>query len=206
MLRSLLITSLWLVFILPVSAKQTNSFEVTPLIGYRLGGDFDTTNKENKSTLKLTDEISYGLITAWTYDHSMQGELLISHYNTNFSQSSGLESFKNDDLGITYVHLGGNVAIPQSNLPIFVTGGLGFTYLSPQDDQLDTETRFSMNLGLTTKIPLSKSLSFQLGGRVYGTFFNSDSSVFCNQTNCLISISSNIWVQTEVKAGLTFAF
>lgn len=206
MLRSLIVIGLSLAFTLPAIAKQTNSFEVTPLIGYRFGGDFDATNEGKISTLKLTDETSYGLLTAWQFDRLRQGELLISHYNTNFSQSSDGVSFNDDDLGITYVHLGGNVAISQDSLPLFVTGGLGFTHFSPQDNQLDTETRFSMNIGVATKVPLSESLSFQLGGRVYGTFFNSDSSVFCNQANCLISISSNIWVQTEVNAGLTFAF
>jgi hypothetical protein len=190
-------------------AKNTtalvSTFEVTPFIGYRFGGDFDVTKGEKTSTIKVVEDVSYGLLTAWSYDRSRQGELLISHYNSKFSQHSDFLP-SNDELGITYAHIGGNVMISEGNIPTYVTGGLGLTHLSPKGTGLDSETRFSMNVGLTAKIPVSEQLSFQFGGRVYGTFFNSASSIFCDQANCLISISSDIWVQTEVTAGLSFAF
>jgi len=194
----------------PVIAKTLNtlkssSFEVTPLIGYRFGGDFDVANDMANSKVKLIEDVSYGLLTAWRYDRLRQGEFLISHYNSKFSQHSDFLPSK-DELGVTYAHVGGNVAISQGLIPLYVTGGLGLTHFSPQDKNLDNETRFSANIGLTAKIQLSEQLSFQLAGRLYGTIFNSNSSIFCNQANCLISISSDIWTQTEVMAGLSFAF
>ena len=188
-----------------VGSSKSTQFEVTPLIGYRFGGDFDVTKNETTSKVKLVEDMSYGLLTAWAYDRTSQGEFLLSHYNSTFSQHSDFIP-SNDELGITYAHVGGNVAISNGAIPVFVTGGLGLTHFSPKGKDLDSETRFSMNIGLTAKVPLSEQLSFQLGGRVYGTFFNSDSTIFCDQANCLISISSDIWVQTEVTAGLSFAF
>tara|TARA_B110000467_G_C18211079_1_gene417461 strand:- start:279 stop:926 length:648 start_codon:yes stop_codon:yes gene_type:complete len=189
----------------PILAITTNNFEVTPLIGYRFGGDFDVTKDETISKVKLVEGISYGLLTAWSYDRSRQGELLITHYNTEFSQHSDFVP-SNEKLGVTYAHIGGNVNISKNTIPLYITGGMGMTHFSPKGAQLDSETRFSMNIGLTSKIPLSEQLSFQFGGRIYGTFFNSDSSIFCEQTNCLISMSSDIWIQTEVTAGLSLAF
>ncbi|GAA0811381.1 outer membrane beta-barrel protein [Colwellia asteriadis] len=205
MLRTLITIAFSALLAAPAFAAQENNFEMTPLIGYRFGGDFDVTNNSKTSNLKLIDEVSYGLLTAWKYDKFRQGEFLISHYQTNFSQHSDFIP-SNDELGITYAHLGGNVAISQGLVPMYVTGGLGLTYLSPQDSQLDSETRFSMNIGLMTKLPITDNVNFQLSGRVYGTFFNSDSSIFCDQNNCLISISSDIWVQSEVNAGISIAF
>jgi len=187
------------------NSLKSSSFEVTPLIGYRFGGDFDVANDMANSKVKLIEDVSYGLLTAWRYDRLRQGELLISHYNSKFSQHSDFLPSK-DELGVTYAHVGGNVAISQGLIPLYVTGGLGLTHLSPQDKNLDSETRFSANIGLTAKIQISEQLSFQLAGRLYGTIFNSNSSIFCNQANCLISISSDIWTQTEVMAGLSFAF
>lgn len=205
MSRSLPLLCLAILSASPVLAKTTNTFEITPMIGYRFGGDFDLVKDKTTSKIKLVEDVSYGLLTAWKYDRLRQGELLISHYNTKFSQHSDFIP-SDDELGVTYAHVGGNVAISQSIIPLYVTGGLGLTHFSPKGDELDSETRFSMNIGLTAKYPISEQLSFQFGGRVYGTFFNSDSSIFCNQASCLISISSDIWVQTEVTAGLSFAF
>lgn len=204
-MRTLSLLCISLVMATPALAQEQNAFEITPFVGYRFGGDFDVTKDKAVTSLKLTDKTSYGVVTAWAYDKNRQGELLISHYNTEFSQHSDFIP-TNDELAISYVHLGGNVAVSQSTLPLYVTGGIGFTHLSPKGSELDSETRLSMNLGLMSKMPISDNISFQVAGRVYGTFFNSDSSIFCDSTNCLISISSDIWVQTEVTAGISFAF
>ena len=190
---------------LPSMAKQALNVEITPLIGYRFGGDFDTSKDKVHNRIELNEATSYGLLTAWSFDSKRQGELLISHYNTNFSQSDDF-SASNSGLGITYAHIGGNVPISEGPIPFYVTGGFGLTYLDPKDAQLSSETRFSINVGLASKIELSERLSLRLDSRVYGTFFNSDSAIFCDEANCAIYISSDIWFQTEVSVGLTYRF
>jgi len=191
------------------NADESSNVEITPLIGYRFGGNFDTTNDGSEKTtntkIKLNEDISYGFLLAWDYDKNRQGELLVSHYSSHFSQAVDTTSSTNH-LSITYAHIGGNVPILDGMVPLFVTGGLGLTHFSPEDTQLSDETRFSLNIGLATKIPLSERISFRFGGRVYATFFNSDSQIFCNEENCVISISSELWIQSEVNAGITFSF
>ncbi len=189
---------------MPTMAKQALELEITPLIGYRFGGDFDTSQNEIHNRVELKDETSYGLLTAWSFDRKRQGELLISHYNTNFSETADF-SASNTSLAITYIHLGGNVPIAEGPVPFYLTGGLGLTHLAPSGKQLSDETRFSMNVGIASKIELSERLKLRLDGRVYGTFFNSDSAIFCDEV-CAIYISSNIWVQSEVSVGLTYQF
>jgi len=192
-----------------VQAFETSNLEITPLIGYRFGGDFDISLGDvsiNPPTqIKLSEETNYGLLFAWDFDSKRQGEFLISHYKSQFSQAIDPIA-SNNNLGITYAHIGGNVPISDGYVPLFITGGLGLTYLAPEDGLLDDETRFSMNVGIAAKIPVSEHFSFRFGGRVYATFFNSDSSIFCNEDICAISISSDIWIQSEVNAGLTFTF
>ena len=85
---------------LPSMAKQALELEITPLIGYRFGGDFDTSKDTIHNRVELDDETSYGLLTAWSFDRKRQGEFLISHYNTNFSESNDF-SASNTGLGIT---------------------------------------------------------------------------------------------------------
>ena len=97
-------------------------------------------------------------------------------------------------------------AISEGVVPIYVTGGFGLTHLAPKDEQLSDETRFSVNVGFASKIPLSENISLRLDGRIYGTFFNSDSAIFCDYETCAVYISSDIWFQSEVSAGITYRF
>lgn len=205
-LSSSLLLIFLLGFIAQANAYAAKSFEITPLIGYRFGGDFEATDEASiTSTVELSEEINYGLLFAWNFDRQRQGEFLINHYNSQFSQTVDPIA-SNNNIAITYAHIGGNVPISGGYLPVYITGGLGLTHLSPEDALLDDETRFSMNIGIATKIPVSEHFSFRFGGRIYATFFNSDSRVFCNEDNCAISISSDLWIQSEVNAGLTFTF
>ncbi|PCI52484.1 MAG: hypothetical protein COB45_12745 [Gammaproteobacteria bacterium] len=203
-----LISFLCLLFIsIAASANENSNVEITPFIGYRFGGDFDAMNDTTELTtnIKLNEDTSYGFLLAWDYDRKRQGELLVSHYTSQFSQRvNALAS--NDNLAITYVHIGGNVPISDGVVPLFVTGGLGLTHFSPDDSLLSNETRFSLNVGLATKILVSEQISLRFGGRIYATFFNSDSQIFCNEAHCAISISSDLWLQSEVNAGITFSF
>lgn len=193
-----------LAFVTKTYAAQQSYFEVTPLIGYRFGGDFDSQDGETTSTVKVTEGSNYGLLLAWDVDRKRQGEVLISHNNTEFSPLDN--SVSNNNLAITYAHIGGNVPISNGAVPLLITGGIGLTHFSPEDSLLNNETRFSMNVGLATKIAATESLSFRFGGRLYATLFNSDSAIFCNEENCAISISSDLWIQSEVNAGITFTF
>jgi hypothetical protein len=205
-LRYLLCLALSISFTAQVNAFEKNDFEITPLVGYRFGGEFDLNNATlSNSSVKLSEDVDYGLLLAWKFDPKRQGEFLVSHYNSNFSQSFD-PAASNHNIAITYAHLGGNVPISEGDFPVYITGGLGLTHLSPEDALLDSETRFSMNVGIATKIPVSENISFRFGGRVYATFFNSDSTIFCNEETCAISISSDLWVQSEVNAGITFTF
>lgn len=195
------------IFLFSISsmAKKAPNVEVTPLIGYRFGGDFDTTPDKIYNRIELNEETSYGLLTAWSFDRKRQGEFLISYYNINFS-GIGDFSASNTGLGITYAHLGGNVPISQGPISIYIIGGLGLTHLAPKDNKLSDETRFSVNAGLASKVELSERVSLRLDSRVYGTFFNSESAIFCDADTCAVYISSDIWFQTEVSIGITYRF
>lgn len=203
-ITSVICSVLLATIMMPASGQDLN-IEVTPLIGYRFAGEFAATDTEIHNTIELSEEVSFGLITAWSVDRARQGEVLISHYNTTFSESVDF-SASNTDLAITYAHLGGNVPINNDLLPLKVTGGLGLTYLSPRASQLDDETRFSINIGLASAIELSEHVSFRIDSRLYGTFFNSDSSLFCDVETCAVYISSDVWVQAEVSAGISYRF
>ena len=195
------------------TAQQAQSaksgFELSPFIGYRIGGDFDHQINEIENEIKLEDTSSFGAVLAWDFDDKRQGELLYSHYSTEFSNNLSNNSgaiFQSPELEVSYLHLGGNVPLSSGVLPFWLSGGLGISYITPDDNTLDDETHFSVNLGLHTQVELSEQLALKVGARAYGTFFDSDSEIFCDSANCTITVSSEVWLQGEVHAGLVFKF
>jgi len=206
-MRFVLVSLVSLLLSLPVFANDAPTIEITPLIGYRFGGNFG--NITTATRVKLAEDVSYGLQIAWPVGTNQQGEVLISHYDTSFIRADDdlpSELMSNNNIGVTYLHLGGNVPLNDGALPLWLSGGFGASFLAPKDENLADEIRFSMNIGLNTRYNFTENLSFTFGGRVYATFFNSDSALFCDADICNIHISSDLWFQSELNAGLSFAF
>lgn len=187
----------------PHLAFANDSIEITPTIGYRFGGDFDQEDPEQEIDLK--EKVSYGLTLAWDYDKKRQGLLILSHYNTEFEFDDRSELPKNE-IGVTYLHLGGNVPISSGALPFWLSGGLGVTHFSPDENDLDNETDFSANIGINTRLNLINNIDLTMGARMYATFLDSESEIFCNNDTCKIYVSSDVWIQNELYMGLTFQF
>jgi hypothetical protein len=195
---------------LPSFASQENTIEITPFAGYRFGGNFDISGElyqEPLQTLEINvdDNSSYGVIFSWPYDHKRQGELLISHYESELIPASLLTPYTSD-LSVTYLHLGGNVPLSKGLIPFWFSGGFGITHFSPNEKKLADETKLSVNLGFHSKLKLTDNIAIRVGARVYATFLDSGSAMFCDNNTCTVAISSDMWVQSELSAGLTFTF
>lgn len=187
-----------------LTPAYANEQELTPFVGYRIGGDFE--NIDDAVEITLEDANSFGLLTAWRFDNYRQGELLISHYDTQFNLGERSNTIYRSGIAITYLHLGGNIRLSEGTVPLFISGGAGVTHLSPKNNNLDSETQFSANLGLNTRINITEQLRFYVGSRVYATLFDTESEIFCDETECAIYVKSDLWLQTEISAGITFVF
>ncbi len=179
------------------------AYEFTPFASYRFGGDFENDIGQN---VALNDESGLGFVFAWPYDAGRQGEILVSHYDTSMTFLPDSNPSFSSDLSVTYLHLGGNTQLSTSALPLYLSGGFGLTHLKPSGNNLNDETQFSMNIGLNTRFSFNEVTHLSLGAKVYGTYFNTDTEIFCNAASCAIYIDGNIWVQSEVTAGITFSF
>jgi len=188
----------------------TNSYsvEVTPLFGFRGGGDFidQTTNKQHTVVASNT----YGVIVGFPYEYGKSIEVYYSH------QASDLKSVNvsipsptgNTDIPLTidYLHIGGTAPITdEENLKTFVSGGLGFTYLSPDFPDSQSDLRASFSIGVGLKWPISERIALRLETRGLATLFNNNSAIFCNG-GCSLKVSGNLFFQAEVFAGLAIRF
>ncbi|WDE12635.1 hypothetical protein [Thalassomonas haliotis] len=193
-------------------AHDNQGLEFTPFIGYRLDGDFEQTDPATgiATELSLEDKASFGFIIAWPYSDQRQGEFLLSHYQTDFTNrnsatfSTSLSESK--EIDVTYLQVGGNVPLTHIPVPVKLSGGLGLTYLAPENSRFDSESQFSVNLGLQTRLPINKQLALRIDARIFATFFDSDGELFCSNQGCIASVSSDLWLQGELTAGLSFSF
>lgn len=191
-----------------VSSADCYSVEITPLLGYRGGGEFIDTDTQQKHTVVSSDV--YGLIIGLPYERGKQLELYYSH------QSSDIRSVNltlptptgsvDIPLSIDYLHIGGTAPIAdEKNYKTFVSGGLGFTYLSPDLSGLQSDLRASFSIGIGLKYPVSENIALRLEARGLGTLFNSNATLFCNG-GCALSVNGSLFVQAEVFAGLAVRF
>ena len=184
------------------------SVEIIPLLGFRGGGEFIDTIDDTTHTLESSD--IYGLILSWPYERGKNFEVYYSHQSTNLNSITVSAPAPNNsvDIPITidYLHFGGTAPISdEDKLKTFVTGGLGFTYMSPDYPDAQSDLRASLSIGVGLKWPMTEMISLRLETRGLATLYNNNSAIFCNG-GCAISISGNMFLQGEVFAGLGFKF
>lgn len=185
------------------------SLEITPLFGYRGGGRFIDETTDSRHTINSSATRGV-IISDEKYGHGKSLELYYSH------QSSDLNSINvsvpnssnntNIPLSIDYLHLGGTTPISnKTNINTFVSGGLGFTYLSPDFSGLQSDLRLSLSIGIGLKWPITDRLALRLETRGLATFFNNNAAIFCD-AGCTIKVNGSLFTQAEVFAGLAFKF
>ena len=189
-------------------SANSYSVEIIPLLGFRGGGEFidDGTNK--KHTLESSD--TYGLILSFPYERGKNIEVYYSHQSTQLNSitisSPAPDNSVNIPLTVEYLHIGGTAPISEDeNLRTFVSGGLGFTYSSPDFVGAQSDLRASFSIGVGLKWPMTDRISLRLETRGLATLYNNNSAIFCNG-GCAISVNGNLFLQGEVFAGLGFKF
>ena len=185
------------------------SVEITPLLGYRGGGEFIDAATDKKHTIKSSN--IYGLIISGEpYDRGKVLELYYSHQSSELRSITVTAPAPNNSvnipLTIDYLHIGGTAPISNDeNFKTFVSGGLGFSYLSPDFTSAQSDLRASFNIGVGLKWPITERIALRLETRALATMFNNNSSIFCNG-GCTLKINGSFILQGEVFAGLAFKF
>ena len=190
-------------------STQVTAAEITPLLGYRTGGDVINTTTDKKHSADSSS--IYGVIIgSERFDGGKRYELYYSHQSTDFSSVDiGTANPTGADLPLTidYLHIGGTAPISEDELlKTFVSGGLGISYLSPDLAGLESEMRASLSLGIGVRWPMSERVSLRLETRLLATLFNNNASIFCSNGACDFSVSGNYFTQYEAFAGVSIGF
>ena len=195
---------------LSITSTNSHALEVTPLLGYRGGGEFIDTLSGTKHTVDSSEV--YGLIIGWPYERGKDIEIYYSHQSSRLNSvdisDPSTPTTNNVDIPLTidYLHIGGTAPITEEDsYKTFVSGGLGLTYLSPDLNGLQSDLRASFSIGVGVKWPMTENISLRLETRGLATLFNSNSAIFCSG-GCALSVNGSLFFQGEVSAGLAIKF
>jgi hypothetical protein len=189
--------------IFSLSVSSAFSFELTPIAGYRIGGALEDglTNIE----MELIDSESYGVIINFDLSPGKKLEFLYSHQETSVQISPTFVISPEWNIDVDYFHIGGlNTFNSYGTFKPFVAGGIGLTHVDP--DRFNPVSRLSLSLAGGGKLFMSDNVGLRLEARSYWTFFDSSSTIFCNNGGCQVFVESDTWWQFETNIGVFFRF
>jgi len=191
-----------LLLLLAASISHATDIALTPFAGFRISDSLE--DDVTEEAIDLDETSSFGFILSMKRDRMSSYDLLFSRQETDLLANNVLPN--NIGVRIDYIHLGGTVDYEADGLYPFATGGLGITRFSATDQDLSTETKFSMALGGGLKVPLSENVGLRFEGRVYGTVINGDTEILCINGACIAEFNGSLFLQFEANLGLSIAF
>lgn len=175
-----------------------------------VGGRFSNDLKDQETGQKavIDNGFAQALAVSWYYGRNTEGELLFSNSKQNLTMSSEAGDAKNidTDVNISYLHFGGRVNfVNDSPFSTSLGLGLGATFFVPGSGY-DNDIAFSGNVTGGVRYELSEQWALKADLRVYGTVLQNNSSLFCGDGQCLVELEGEIYVQTELMAGIEYKF
>lgn len=180
-------------------------WELTPFVGYRAGGEFK--DAVTGTTFKLDETPTYGLILNIAHRKNTQYEVYASYQDTRLLADGAVTGDPLFDLDIWYLQGGGTYVFDvKHTVRPYLLATIGATHFSPDPAELNSKTRFSINLGGGVKIFAVRNFGIRLEARWLATSIESESAIFCAEGRCAIQVSGSGFSQYEANLGLTFAF
>jgi hypothetical protein len=192
-----------LLLILAVAPASQGRIEITPFGGHQSGGEFEDYNRN--SDLEIKNDSVYGAIVGFGQEESLsQLELYFSHQESELGGTGAFSSANLFELDVDYYHIGVAVRFDRGNLQPYIVGSLGATCFDPQFSNLDSEAYFSFGLGGGVKWLPFEHVGVRLEGRVFGTFVNTEGTVY-NGPNGTVAVGhTDVQFQYNAIAGLIF--
>jgi outer membrane protein W len=200
-----------LLALLPSSALAQH-VEITPFVGYRVGGSFSVTDEldpELQRELEVKDDAAWGVHFTYLVSDEGELELVYARQDTRL-QTGGL--FTGEpvlDLALETWHFSGNYLFDVQSRRVrpYIGVGLGITRLLPEPAGLQDETRFSLSAAAGARLWVAKHFGLRLELRGFFTVLESDRRVFCPDPGvCLVQTSASDLSQVEARGGVVLRF
>jgi opacity protein-like surface antigen len=191
------------------ASENELNVELTPFAAYRFGGSFDVEDAETSYDIK--DSPSYGFIVNFRQQANTQWEILYSRQQTEAEFSDATAGNSVLDVNIDVLQGGGTYQFHGDKVRPYLALTVGGTHVNTSaGDTSDSDTFWSGTFGMGLQIRPNERLGLRLEARIYGTFINSDTDIFCqtgpNQNVCAVRVDGTMVSQFETLAGIVFRF
>ena len=181
-------------------ALSAQTFDLTPFVGYRFGGDFF--ELLTGRPLDLDGSPALGLILDVPTRNGFQVEGLFTAQRADVAVPAlGLVPEARVPMSVDHYMAGGLQELDGGQMRPFLTGLLGLTrYAAPGDNEI----RFAAAFGGGVKLLPSRRVGVRLSSQVFATFVDAGAGAFaCSPSRgCLIGFHANVVWQFEFTAGL----
>jgi opacity protein-like surface antigen len=204
-LTLLFILSICLISLPIPSGALAEGFQITPFLGYRVGGHFEDAGTGVE--LDLDEAETYGIILDKDIGPGKQYEFFYSFQPSRLTAGGIVTPGVLTDVDVEYFHIGGRNYWDQGAIRTFAVGSIGATHFDPHASNLSSETRFSIGLGGGVEVDASERIAIRLEGRGFATFLDSEGAIFCDSSSgCVVLVASDLLWQFEVGVGVTLKF
>lgn len=188
---------------------QGQGVELTPMIGYQVGGSLSSSATE----WSIKPNLNWGATLGFDVRRGGQVELIFNRQDSQLELTDRQTGQKTEiaGTGTTYLQIGGLYEIVNSapTRP-FISLSVGATALNLKESELvasSTEWRFSGHFGGGLKYFLSDRVGLRGQGRLWLTFINASGGFWCGAPGgCAIGASGEVITQFEFSGGLIIAF
>jgi hypothetical protein len=203
-----------LLFMPALSFAQQSGVEITPFVGYRFGGTFESELASVEPVeYEMEDSASFGLILNFRHKANTQWEILYSQQASEALYIGPDDPNAPDpvvDVDIHVLQLGGTYQGDGDRMRPFLSATLGGTHIRAESNGSQDDTFFSGSIGVGMMFLPSARVGIRVEARAYGTLLDSDSEIFCetgpDQNICAVRLDGNLLSQVETFAGITFRF
>jgi len=204
--------ALFCVVIGPAGAQGRDPrFELTPYLGYRIGGEFEQQNGSQK--YELDEGNSAGLIfNVVARDVNTQWQVLYGQQRTSLKTPLSFDPSARLGLDVEYFQFGGTYLFDDDgdDTRPFIALTAGVTHFGPTLAGVDSESFLSGSIGGGVQLRKTHRVGVRLEARVFATFVNTDGAIFCHSGpqagGCAITIHGTALYQFEASAGIVFRF
>lgn len=197
-----------LAFVPALAGAQDSGVEITPFVGYRFGGTFES--EEPVAEYEMQDSSSFGLLLNFPHRSNTQWEVLYSQQNSEADYSGMAGPDPEVDVEIHVLQLGGTYLFDSERAQPYLAATIGGTHIRTESTTSQDDTFFSGSIGLGVKFMPSPRIGIRLEARAYGTLIDSSSRIFCStgpdQNICAVQVEGKMLTQIETFAGVTFRF
>lgn len=199
----------------PGEIREPHEWEVTPLVGFRLGSDFalDAPVEEGgpAGNASIGGSVNYGLVVSRRVARNGWVELVWDVQPTRgrlrIPTLTGVET-ERFDLRVHSLQAGGRVETDAEAARPYASAGIGVTIYDAPGTR-GSDTFFGVDAALGAIIDLSDFVAVRLQGRIWLTALGSGTSVWCTpdpdrpRRRCTSSIDQRSVAQADISTGLS---